>query len=292
MDEALREWKVQFNVGDAAYLALRNILMHHRSSLGASQCAPVDTASLQRQPSQFPEGITGHDWLAAAAQAESLFLDSSALGVSQMTNQVEFHLPVVNTGRQPQTHISDSDRATKSSISCIQSNGQLSSGPNLENDSIATYSQAYHGSAPSNTSSDWRVYSNAANQWDAGFLQNQWDAGFLQDQRPAWELGNLDMLQVGTLEPWKSTTNQFRPDFHPTTLSDKHLSNCDEVKKTPYRDSTKRPSKRKRGTSDPSAPDRSTKRILACVRCWITKKKVSGDFESGYPNTNTSAYIP
>lgn len=282
MDEALCEWKVHFNIRDAAYLALRNILTHHWNSLGDSQCALVDAGSLQREPPQLPRGTYGHDWLTTTAEAESLVLGSSTFGDSQLINQFEFHFPVVNTGQQPQTYTSDDDHAMESSMSCIQGNLQLSSGTALENDSVAPYLQDSCGSAPHDVRSDWTVYSNAANQWDASFLQ---------DQRSARELGSLSLLPVGTFEPWLSTTNRFRPDLHPSTPPDENQSNCKEVKKTACRRSTKQTSKRKLGTSDPSAPDRPTKRILACVRCWITKKKASGHCESGYPNTNASAYI-
>ena len=238
--------------------------------------------SLQREPLQLPQGLSGPDWLATTAEAESLVLGSSNFENSQLINQFDLHLPIVNTGRQPHTYIIDDDHAMDSSVSCIQGNPQLSSGTVLENDSVATYLQAYCGSAPHDVSSDWTVYSNAANQWDASFLQ---------DQQSARELGSLNLLQVGTFEPCLSTTNQFRPDLQPTAPPDENPSNCDEVRKTACRKSTKHTFKRKLGTSDPSAPDRPTKRIIACVRCWSTKKKASGDCESGYPNTNTSAYI-
>jgi hypothetical protein len=91
MDEELREWKVHFNICDAAHLALRNILTHHGLPLGHSQSAPLDEQSIQRESPQYLEATIGQEWPIATAQARSLIFGPSAFGDAQL-NSVSEHV--------------------------------------------------------------------------------------------------------------------------------------------------------------------------------------------------------
>lgn len=212
--------------------------------------------------------------------------------------QVGFHLPFVNVGPQSQKRISDYDFAMASSVSCMQDNvHQLNSGLDKENNSVATYSQAYEGSAPYDIAGNWMIHTAVEDLSSIGSdVANQWKACFSQEQQflpqPGCESGDLTLLQAGTPEPWLSTGSQLRHDLHLTALPGDNPSNYEEIEESSRSKNIERAPRRKRGPSGPPRPERltkGTKRIVACARCWTLKRKVRGDRKSSCPTTQTSA---
>jgi hypothetical protein len=88
MEERLREWKVHFNICDAAHLALQNVLVEFGFTFGQLPRDPHDEQSCVREK-QCSNGQIMENWTPATTQAGCFIPPLLTVGDLQVMNVSE-----------------------------------------------------------------------------------------------------------------------------------------------------------------------------------------------------------